>query len=388
MTTPAALNLQLITELRQKHIVQSDAVECAFLATPRHLFVPHVSVEEAYRDEAIVTKAQDGAPISSCSQPAIIAIMLEQLDVRAGMNVLEIGAGTGYNAALLGQLVGDMGHVTTIDIDEDIAAQARKNLQEAQASNVEVICADGGYGHVARAPYDRLILTVGASDLTPAWFAQLKAGGRIVLPLGLSARQYSIAFDKRSDVLRSHSLKLCGFMRLRGTFASADTLKVTDDYMLGGQQLAQLDTDKLFQLVRQPSQKHGLPFGDTEKLGDLLDYIALREPMLMFIPKDKTYFNFAYVLCTPALDSVALLVNQDMRQWDHIAHVWTYGTDDTYRTLLQHIASFQANGQPSLLHSTILAYPSGHAPTPTPTQWLVRRQWMEYLITPTLPTSL
>ncbi len=82
-------------------LIRSPAVEAAFRAAPRHLFLPEVPVEQVYRDEAIVTKRQDGVPISSSSQPAIMAIMLEQLALEPGHRVLEIGAGTGYNAALL-----------------------------------------------------------------------------------------------------------------------------------------------------------------------------------------------------------------------------------------------------------------------------------------------
>jgi protein-L-isoaspartate(D-aspartate) O-methyltransferase len=380
--TPAALNLQLIAELRQKHIIQSDAVERAFLATPRHLFVPHINLEEAYRDDAIITKTQDGAPISSCSQPAIIAIMLEQLDVRAGMNVLEIGAGTGYNAALLGQLAGESGHVTTIDIDEDIVAQARKNLQEVDARNVTVLCADGGHGYATHAPYDRIILAVGAWDITPAWFAQLKDGGRLVLPLGLSTRQYAIAFDKHGDRLRSHNLQICGFMRLRGEFAGDATLKVVEGYTIGGEQVESLDWRALLALMQQPARKHPTPFSDEKTSGAFLDYLMLREPMLMLLPNDQATFNFAYALHQPIMHSVVLLINQDRQQWDTIAHVRVHGSDAAYQTLQRHIASFNAAQHPSLIRSSITAYPIHHAPTPTASQWLVRRKWMAYLITP------
>jgi protein-L-isoaspartate(D-aspartate) O-methyltransferase len=208
--------------LRAKGHAESPAVLAAFAAVPRHLFVPDVSVEHAYRDEAIPTKRlDDGEVVSSSSQPAIMARMLEQLDVRRGQRVLEIGAGTGYNAALLAHLVSAGGAVTTLDIDDDIVAAARAHLATASVSGVDVVCADGWNGHGEGAPYDRIVLTVGAHDIAPAWRAQLTPGGRLLLPFTLAAIQGSIVFEERDGALESLSIRGCQFMRLRGPAAVA-----------------------------------------------------------------------------------------------------------------------------------------------------------------------
>jgi protein-L-isoaspartate(D-aspartate) O-methyltransferase len=200
--------------------LRSAAIAEAFATVPRHLFVPHVGIEEAYRDRWVATKRlADGEVVSSSSQPEIMAIMLEQLDVRPGQRVLEIGAGTGYNAALLARLVGATGRVTAVDIDEDIVAAAQAHLVAAGISEVQLVTADGWAGVAEGAPYDRIILTVGASDISPAWRAQLAAGGRLLLPLSLGAVQASIAFDERAGILESASVRGCMFMRLRGAAA-------------------------------------------------------------------------------------------------------------------------------------------------------------------------
>ena len=189
---------------------------------PRHIFLPDVTVAEVYTDRAFPTKHADGKPISSSSQPAIMAIMLEQLALQADQRVLEIGAGTGYNAALIAQIVGPGGHVVTIDIDEDLVAQARQHLAAAGSDGVDVRCADGGYGYVEGAPYDRIILTASAWDIAPAWYDQLALGGRLVLPLSLRQVQQSIAFERHDDHLESASAVDCGFMPLRGAFAGPE----------------------------------------------------------------------------------------------------------------------------------------------------------------------
>jgi protein-L-isoaspartate(D-aspartate) O-methyltransferase len=215
-----ALRAALVETLRVRGRLQSPAIAAAFARVPRHLFVPDVSLEEAYRDTFIATKRQpDGEVISSSSQPEIMAIMLEQLDLRPGQRVLEIGAGTGYNAALLAHVVGDGGRVTTLDLDDDIVAGARAHLAAAGVTGVRVVCADGWAGCVEAAPFDRIILTVGAHDISPTWRAQLAPGGRLVLPLGLLAVQASVAFAERDGILESVSVRPCQFMRLRGNAA-------------------------------------------------------------------------------------------------------------------------------------------------------------------------
>lgn len=95
--------------------------------------------------------------------------MIEQLDVQIGHRVLEIGAGTGYNAALLAWLAGSSGRVTTIDVDEDIVQEARDNLRRAGFSEVHVVAGDGWLGLPTDAPFDRIEATVGVWDLSPHW---------------------------------------------------------------------------------------------------------------------------------------------------------------------------------------------------------------------------
>lgn len=223
-----ALHHALVEELKSSGNITTETVAAAFHAVPRHLFLPAFPPEKVYQDQAIPTKYEDGRPISSSSQPAIMAIMLEQLDLQPGQRVLEIGAGTGYNAALMAHITGSEGHVTTVDFDEDIVAGARSHLASAGFQQVDVVCADGIHGYLPNAPYDRIILTVGSWDISQAWLEQLQPGGRLVLPLSLNGPQYSVAFDRdpgrHNHHLTSVSIRGCGFMRMRGAMAEPETI--------------------------------------------------------------------------------------------------------------------------------------------------------------------
>jgi protein-L-isoaspartate(D-aspartate) O-methyltransferase len=280
-----ALHQTLVDQLKSNGYIQSSRVEAAFRAVPRHLFLPGMPLEEVYRDQAIVTKSINGQFVSSSSQPAIMAIMLEQLQLQPGQRVLEIGAGTGYNAALMAHIVGETGHVVTIDIDEDIVESARAHLAEAGFGRVNVVCTDGGLGYPEAAPYDRIVLTVNAADITPSWRAQLTPDGRLLLPLLLRGPQASIAFAPVGDHMESLSVNACGFVGLRGAFAEADSvLQLHPEpgalfLRLGTSRF--LDAQAIYELLQGPSQDLPLPMQVSPRLlfSGLSFWLALHDPL-------------------------------------------------------------------------------------------------------------
>lgn len=218
----ASFRHALADRLIAEGAITTPEVAAAVRAVPRHLFTPGLPVEQAYANEVVFVKRdRHGVPTSSVSAPDIQAIMLEQAGIRPGMRLLEIGSG-GYNAALMAELAGPDGEVTTVDIDPAVTERARRCLDQAGYPDVRVVTADAEAGVPEQAPYDRVVVTVEAWDLPPAWTAQLTPHGRLVVPLLLHGMTRSTAFDREDDHLVSRSTRLCGFVKMQGAGSHPD----------------------------------------------------------------------------------------------------------------------------------------------------------------------
>jgi protein-L-isoaspartate(D-aspartate) O-methyltransferase len=178
------------------------------------------SLEQAYDVEAVIqTKwAEDGTAISSVSAPQIQARMVEQAGITRSMRVLELGSG-GYNAAVIAELVGPDGQITTLDIDAEVTDRASRLLDEAGYSRVNVVLGDGELGCPQFAPFDAIVVTVEAADVPSAWIEQLVEGGSLVAPLRVRGLTRSIGLTKTGSRLVSTSKELCGFVPMQGAGA-------------------------------------------------------------------------------------------------------------------------------------------------------------------------
>ncbi len=215
MESDKDLRQRLVVLMQRTRAVRSQNVVEAFLAVPRHEFVPDQPLEIAYEDRALALKEEGGAVISSISQPGMIAQMLEMLNVRRGDRVFEVGTGSGYNAALLSSLVGEAGSVVTIELERDLADSARERLTALGYNNVEVRNGDAETASIGQA-FDGIIVTARADDIASAWWDALKDGGRLVVPLDIAyGGERVIAFVRQGSRLRSIDTQACSFICLR-----------------------------------------------------------------------------------------------------------------------------------------------------------------------------
>ncbi len=405
----------LIDSLKTKGFIRSPRVEAAFRAVPRHLFLPNLPLEKVYQDEAIITKSVNGRSVSSSSQPTIMAIMLEQLDLHEGQRVLEIGAGTGYNAALMAHIVGETGHVVTIDIDEDIVEGARIHLASAGFERVQVLCADGGLGFPDAAPYDRIILTVNAGDITPAWHEQLALDGRILLPLSVRGPQVAVAFKRVGEHFESVSVQPCGFVGLRGAFAE-QSLQVQLEpepgqlYLTLGEPQS-VDTMAVKQWLTEPPQEIQTQVKVTLQtiLYALNFWLALHEPRFCNLTAQRSAIEYgpiphlfpllgniptystAGILSQHALCVLKYIVDEKFKLPPMTAGllpslppmrlvVCTFGRDDELaQRLVSLVETWDASGRLSEQKLHVYAYTNAQVVVPVAQDMVLKRQWTQFV---------
>ncbi len=347
-------NEEMVTRLVKQGAIPAGHIEAAFRAVARERFLPGVPLETIYSGEAVITRrASDGVPISSSSMPEIMASMLQQLDVQAGHRVLEVGAGTGYNAALLAVLTGSDGEVTTIDIDEAIVREARERLDGAGHPGVRTVTSDGWLGVPEHAPYDRIEVTVGVLDLSPAWLAQLKDGGRLVLPLWLvRGKQFAVGFQKDGERLQSVAVTDCGFMRLRGPHAGTETFATVHGWTIGLDEPDPPRVAVLEALLAREPRVEAAPPGPWGWPTRLL----LEEQHSIALSRDNDWRKSGWGLLDVSGEPSLAFVTA--RTWDY--KLYTFGNDTARGRLLEWLAG---TARPLYVrHLSIEALPSTVAP--------------------------
>jgi protein-L-isoaspartate(D-aspartate) O-methyltransferase len=182
---------RMVTDQIESRGVRNQDLLQVMRTTPRHLFIPTRVRSMAYEDHPI--PIGHGATIS---QPYIVALMTELLAPAKKHRILEIGTGSGYQAAILGQLAAE---VYTVEIVPELASSAAKTLRDLGYSNITVRQGDGYEGWPERAPFDGIILTAAPSEVPSALITQLAKGGRLVAPIGPMWMQELLVIEKKGD---------------------------------------------------------------------------------------------------------------------------------------------------------------------------------------------
>jgi protein-L-isoaspartate(D-aspartate) O-methyltransferase len=275
-----------LVETIERMMPLSPLVRQAFLAVPRRPFVPRYytwqdghwavcdSGDEVYEDRPLITYLDDkGGIASSSSQPSLMALMLEALDMQRGQHVLEIATGTGYNAALIATIAGEDGAVATVDIEPMLVDAAREHLAAVGLERVCVHCGDGLCGYPALAPYDRIIATASYTSVPPAWSEQLTTGGVLVMNLVNQFTSILVRLAKHDDgTFRGVTLSMpVRFMPIQSSTPSDRSSWVTERVSLEGAIPIDIPGDLRWQLrnnealmfflhVAMPSLRHRLQY--------------------------------------------------------------------------------------------------------------------------------
>lgn len=373
------------------------AIEQAYWSTPRHLFVKRfyqqrgdewestildegnidVKLPLLYQDTPIVLVVDTKSPLlgfkSSISQPSLVLSMLKKLDIREGDSVLEIGAGSGWNAAMMGRLAGPTGNVYSVEIIPELIESARETIAGLGIGNVKIIEGDGGYGYAQGAPYDRIIFTAGSYDIPTALFQQLKDGGLLLMVLkhiGFGDTLY--LFRKTEGRLESIESWPCSFVGLQGKY-----------------QLPELN----------PVEIGSLPFWE-----DIKDLVVHKQP---FWCGGKTYSNEHFIAKTMGLVSFLGIVEPSFRAFEirregerrrrpifygvvedrsvvtmsHEDQLIAYGSRAALDRLLGDLRLWQELGMPDAACFKLAAFPADRSLSTGERQWIVKRVDSQFLWT-------
>lgn len=206
----AALRHAMVEQQIRKRGISSPRLLEVFARVPRHLFVPPGLIAHAYEDRALgIGESQ------TISQPYMVAAMTDFLELSGSEHVLEIGAGSGYQAAILAELAQQ---VITVEKNESLAQAARERLASLGYRNIEVVLGDGTLGWPVAASFDAILVAAAAPSVPPPLVEQLAEDGRLILPVGGSEKQMLLRIRKSAGKIFEEKLFACQFVPLRGTY--------------------------------------------------------------------------------------------------------------------------------------------------------------------------
>jgi len=367
----------------------SNATARAYSAMPRHKFVrryrewgtkawhevrddnlaEHAATLYANKPLILFGDDDDNIP-STISQPAFVLRMLDLLQLQPGQRVFELGAGSGWNAALMGHLVGSEGRVFSLEIIPEVAKIAASNVEAMGVGNVKIMAADGGDGHAAGAPFDRAIFTAGSYYLPRAFYAQIKDGGLLLVVIKNEGGGDNLfLLRKKNDRFESIESMPCGFVQLRGK------------YQIGALEPATIETlPQWAQLRQREVGRMRFWWGGKGSEGfmwhtlGIRSFLGITEPSFRAFKIEKAgarsqeeqYFG----VWEEENNSLVLAKND----W-----LIAFGNPSAKERLLKRIREWVDLGMPSAASFALQVCPS-HISIPTrERQWIVRRSESQFL---------
>jgi protein-L-isoaspartate(D-aspartate) O-methyltransferase len=333
--------------------IQSKEVKSAFLTTPRHLFLPEVDLKEAYTDGSVITKQIGIVPTSSSTAPSLMASMLEILHLKKGLKVLEIGTGTGYNAAILAKLVDDPENVFSVDIDKDTIKEAGQNLLKIGCGDITLRCVDGADGLPQYAPYDRIIVTASVKTIPQPLVDQLKVGGIIVLPIWFNGTQIAPSLQKqKGGSFIGTSTMIGGYMELR----SKSYQKAASKLLVCSENPSLFKESEVISLLKKSYKEKALPFSGIlpPRASNFYVFLALHEPksVEIFLDDNIKGLNFG--------DSAAGIVdlkNNSACLFTRDNKLLVYGNDGAHQKMLKHLKLWDELKRPFVDRLQLFYYP-------------------------------
>lgn len=367
----------------------SEATQRAYLETPRHKFVrryrqwgvkewSEVNEENLeqhlatlYSDRALVLFGDDDDDVpSTISQPSFVLRMLDMLQLEPGQKVFELGAGSGWNAALMGNLVAPDGCVYSLELIPEVAQRAAAILQELGITNVHVIEGDGGEGYADGAPYNRAIFTAGAYDLPHPFFEQIKEGGLFLVVIKSEGGGDTLfLLRKQHDHFESIDSMPCGFVQMKGKY-QLDHLKP----------IPLEELPEWSELRDKPIHRRRFWWGGKGKWDfpwrtmGIRSFLGITEPSFRAFKekkqKDQARENHYFGLWDQEQTSLVLAKDD---------YLLSYGNVKAEEQLLNALEGWIKLGMPSAASFSLKIYPIDFPLMASEKEWIVKRKESQFL---------
>lgn len=367
----------------------SQATANAYLATPRHRFVRRYrewGVKEwrevtpdnlnehlpnLYADRPLILFGDEDENVpSTISQPSFVLRMLDMLQLAPGHKVFELGAGSGWNAALMGSIVGPQGHVHSVELIPDVAARARAAIDAIGRSNVSIVQADGGGGYEPGAPYDRAIFTAGAYDLPRQFYRQIADGGLLLAVIKCEGGGDTLfVLRKIGDHFVSLEAMQCGFVQMDGKYHLTSMEPLELETLPGWADLQRRE------ISRAPFWWGGK--GRSSFMWRTLgvrSFLGVTEPLFKAFKSRRTkerMHDDQFFGLWDAQKASLVIAKDDC--------LIAYGHPAARDHLLQDLQRWLDLGMPTTTSFELRVYPIDATPEVGPNQWLVKRSESQFL---------
>ena len=374
-------------------------IEQAYQSTPRHLFVKqfyqsgqneweHTVIDEQnlavklpilYQDMPLIlvtdTESNFLAAKSSISQPSLVLSMLNKLNIQEGDSVLEIGAGSGWNAAMMGRLVGETGRVHSVEIIPELVGPARGAIAGLGIGNVTIVESDGGDGYAPGAPYDRIMFTVGSYDIPSAFYEQLKDGGVLLMVLkNIGYGDTLYLFKKTGDHLEAIQGSPCAFVGLQGKYELPELNPTDIDQLPFWADIRSTVVKKKAFWCGGKSQSNGHFIG---KAMGLMSFLGIVEPWFRAFEvgrqEEKRRREIFFGVVDMERKSVVTASQEDK--------LIAYGSEAALDRLLADLRLWQELGMPDAACFKLMVYPADVGLQAGDRQWITRRIDSQFLWT-------
>ncbi|MDD3627319.1 MAG: rRNA adenine N-6-methyltransferase family protein [bacterium] len=358
------LNNKMINTVQKSGYLSSHRHLHALKTTKRHQFIPSLFekntkqweeyilnyqnpqaeiLEKIYVDQPLVISIKDNQVHTTSSQPTVMAMMVEAGKLVSGMRVLEIGTGSGYNAAFLAEVTQKQESVVTMEIDKQIFNLAQENLKRAGYDKIITVNKDGGFSEPIYAPYDSILVTCAATDISRRWIDQLKLHGTLVMPLATKGVEVLLKLDKIDDAeMIGTPISYVRFLRLQGITS------MINHYHLDAKKFHS------FERLLKKDAKFDKPLNEMfaqnfhrKKILDFAFYLSLVEPdMITYEDDSDDNLGLGYGIWKKDTENGGLILVFPGK-------VFHYGGEGIKDLILKYVEDFHALGNPTLNNYSI-----------------------------------